>query len=396
MIFIILTVLMILLAAASVTLPLWRAQRRPWLSTGVANRAVHAARVEELERDLAAGRLAQEDHAAARRDLDQELQASLAEDRTAQQRAAQARGSRVTAAVTALLMITAVVLLYWQLGSWRTAVEGVRSASIPKVEEMVAQLAQRLASTDQDDLQGWIMLGRSYVVMGRYSDAEGAFARARQLTHDQNAEALAGYAESMTLQDPGMLMTKAAPLFEQVLKLQPGNAEGLWYGGLIAYARGDKSLAVQRWQALLTQNPPENFRALIIAHIQAAGGVVPAATGAAGAGVTVQVTLDPALRSTVSPDEALFVFAEPAGQGGGPPLAVRRFQVRDLPLNVMLSDQDAMVAGRKLSDFRSVNLVARISRHGTPLPQPGDLMGEARWRAGEKSTVTIRISRVVP
>ena len=393
MIFILLSTGMIVLAAALVAVPLWRVRPRSSPSTQAANQAIYAARREELERDVASGRLAVEDFDAAQRDLKRELVPAAAAPLPEPVRT---RSARWVAAVAAAAIIAACLGLYLKVGNWRPAVEGVHAASVPKVEQMVAELAERLSTTDQNDLQGWIMLGRSYVLMGKYGQALNAFNQARQLSHDRSASALAGYAEALTLQDPSVVMTKAAPLFEQVLKLDPRNAEGLWYGGLIALARGDKSLAIQRWQTLLTENPPENFRKLIVTRIQAAGGTIPAAVITEGKGIAVHITLDPALRSKVTPDETLFVFAEPLGQTSGPPLAVRRFQVRDLPLQMTLSDTDSMLFGRKLSDYAAVTIIARISPQGNPLPQSGDLMGQGRWQENTAKAVNISINQSIP
>ncbi|MGH8281125.1 MAG: c-type cytochrome biogenesis protein CcmI, partial [Gammaproteobacteria bacterium] len=50
--FILVAALMVLAATACVAVPLWRARPKQQPSTDAANRAVHAARVEELDRDL--------------------------------------------------------------------------------------------------------------------------------------------------------------------------------------------------------------------------------------------------------------------------------------------------------------------------------------------------------
>ncbi len=398
--FILVAALMVLAAAACVAVPLWRVRARQRPSTDAANRAVHAARVEELDRDLLVGRLAQEDYAAARRDLDTDLDASLRDTQVARERIAQARGNRIFAGAIALLMVVVTGALYWQLGSWRVGVEGIKQASVYSVEQMVVQLAHRLNTTDQNDLQGWEMLGHAYLLMGRYADAADAYSRARALSSDGNAEVLAGYGEAVALADPDDFMSKAAPAFEKALQLDPRNPQALWYGGLGALERGDKTLAVSRWQVLLAQDPPPEYRAIIEKSIVEAGGTITPAsesrTFAVTASVSVHVTLAPSLRDKVSPDEALFVFAEPVGQSGGPPLAVRRFQVRDLPLDITLSDADSMLADRKLSDYSKVNIIARISKSGTPMPKAGDLTGNTEWRIGNKVAANIYIRNIVP
>jgi cytochrome c-type biogenesis protein CcmH len=86
------------------------------------------------------------------------------------------------------------------------------------------------------------------------------------------------------------------------------------------------------------------------------------------------VRLDPRLRDRVRSGDTLFVFARAADERG-PPLAVLRLNVGPWPLSFELSDDNAMMPGRTLSNFKRVILEARISRSGNALAQPGDLRG---------------------
>lgn len=279
--------------------------------------------------------------------------------------------------VVALLPLTAVALyLVFSNWPWGAAPPAAAADTTPpSVEAMVAGLEQRL-QTQPDDLQGWLMLGRSYVVMGRFAEGIEAYAAARRLSGDNSAEALTGYAEAAALAGGGELTAEAAGLFERALQLAPGDRKALWYGGLAAAERGDTDIARTRWQKLLDMNPPENMAQLLREQIAALGsGPAAAETGAAL--LDVSVTLAPSLRDRVSAGAPLFILARPAGAGSGPPLAVVRRQAGDLPLRVELSDADAMMPGHTLSDHKSVEIVARVALGNTPTAQPGDLYGSA-------------------
>jgi len=389
MIFAAICLLMLLAAVATVAVPLWRGagdgrtQPDPAVAT-------HALQLAELQRDLAAGVLAKADYQAALRDLEAERERPADAPRAVPGRRRQA------ALLSGIFVTVAATLLYDYYGSWRSGALGVEQASVPAVEQMVADLAAKLHSTDGDDLQGWEMLGHAYVIMERYPDAVDAYSHAYKLAGNSQPDVLAGYAEALTLANPADFMGKALPLFEKVLQLDPKNAQALWYGGLGAYERGNKPLAVQRWQALLAQDPPAQYRAVISKYIVQAGGSPDAATkavAAAGSGTMLhlRVTLAPALRGQVRPDETLFVFALPEGAAGGPPLAVRRFQAGALPLDVSLSDQDAPIPGQSLSGHAQLRVVARISRRGTPEEQPGDLVGQGEWSRASAGTLAIVI-----
>lgn len=394
MVFIVIAGFMLCIAAACMVVPLWRGHAASRPSYETAYRSAHANQMAELERDLAAGRLATSDHAAALRDLDRELTASLGDKTEARPSGAVAPRSRIMAVATGLVLVISMAVGYWQLGNWRVAVEGIPAATAHHMDAMVAQLSRQLHTTDQSDLQGWIMLGHAYVLMDRYNEAVEALDRARKLSGDSDPDLLASYAEALALANPDQFMQKAAPLFEKVLQEDPNNVRALWYGGLAAIHRGDKKLAVQRWRLLLAQNLPPQYQAVVKEAIEDGGGVdtTTAPPQVEVTTINIQVTLDSKLRNQVSPEESVFVYAEPAGSHDGPPLAVRRFQVRELPLSMTLSDKDAMVPGRNISNYAHIALTARISRTGSPIPQNGDFEGKTIWNRSDGGKImTIEI-----
>ncbi|HEX7965091.1 MAG TPA: c-type cytochrome biogenesis protein CcmI [Gammaproteobacteria bacterium] len=380
---------MILAAGLALALPLWRAGVKPMAGAAAANREVHAARIAELEQDLETGRLSTEDHAAAQRDLEADLAAAGADEPAS--RGVQPR--RVTAGIIFAGLLALAGSLYWFYGNWRVGAEGVDVASREAVLQMVADLATRLQTPEgKDDLKGWEMLGHSYMIMGRYGDALQAFSHARELTRDADPEVLAAYAEAVTLAEPDLFMDKAAPLFEKVLTLQPANVQALWYGGLAAEQRGDKALAVKRWNGILAQDPPADYRAYISRMITEAGGTP---TTAAATGIRLRLSLAAALAAKLSPDAAVFVYARPKGQAGGPPLAARRLKLSELPADISLSDQDSVMPGRVLSAYGDVVVSARVSKTGTAEPHAGDLMGQGEWKKASDEPLAIVIDTVV-
>lgn len=381
---------MCLAAGLVLALPLWRARIHLHAGIVAANSAVHAARLAELQQDLEAGRLSAADHAAAVRDLEADIAASGVPEQSGRPPASQ----RLTAVVSILVVLVLAGGLYWRYGSWRVGAQGVQAASAQAVVEMVQQLADRLQTPEgQQDAEGWEMLGHSYVLMERYPDALKALEHARTLTHDANPEVLAEYAEAQTLTDPDHFMDKAAPLFEKVLTMQPANAQALWYGGLAARQRGDAKLAVQRWNAILAQDVPPDYRAYISQAITEAGGTPLAAADSLS--IKLHVSLSKALAAGLAPDTAVFVYVQPKGGEAGPPLAARRFKLADLPLDLSLSDKDAVVPGRVISAYDAVVVSARVSKDGTAVPHVGDLIGQAEWMKASSKSLAIVIDTVV-
>jgi cytochrome c-type biogenesis protein CcmH len=72
------------------------------------------------------------------------------------------------------------------------------------------------------------------------------------------------------------------------------------------------------------------------------------------------------------------------------PLAVTRRQARELPVAFTLDDTMSMAPGMKLSDHAQVIIGARVSKSGTPTPQPGDFEGlTAPVKVGDTSVVVV-------
>ena len=393
MIFFVVAGCMLLVAGLAIAVPLWRARVPERTGVAAANQQVHTARLKELETDLETGRLSREDYAAARRDLEADL--SGADPKNARP---DGRPQHVIAGIALVVVLALAGSLYWSYGSWRVGSQGVEAASAQAVVEMVDALARRLQTPEgQADVQGWDMLGHSYMIMGRYVDATRAFERARALTHDSNPQYLAGYAEALALSHPDdarVFMQQSLPVFEKVLQMDPNNTQALWYGGMGALERGDKTLAFKRWNTILAQDPPADYRAYIEKAITDAGGTV-AASAAPTVFIGMRVSLAPALAGKAPSGATVFVYAQPKGDAGGPPLAVRRIKVDELPMDIRLSDQDAVVPGRVLSAFEDAIVTARISLSGDATPHPGDLTGQGEWIKADGKPIAIVIDTVV-
>jgi hypothetical protein len=201
-----------------------------------------------------------------------------------------------------------------------TATPGTQDSAtdIEPVDVLLVGLKQRLEA-QPDDVDGWVLLSKSYFHLNRMEDAEAAFEKAKAL----------GYTGS--------------------------------------------------WQPLpridsFSQNSSSsiNFRDYKINEDSPQSGAAGNQTGTpASAGLKLKVTLNPALQKELSPDAAVFVFVR-AVENPGPPLAVVRKTVDQLPFEISLNDSHAMIPSRTISGAENVIVGVRISVHGNPERQPGD------------------------
>ena len=308
------------------------------------------------------------------------------------------RASIAAAAVASALPVAAF-LVYFSLSNWdwRAPVEAPRTAQ-PDLRRAVAELQQRLSS-EPGDVEAWKLLGRSATVLGDYPLARRAFGEAYTRTEGADADAVIGYAESRVLMDEREIDGEAAQLFERGLEMAPDNARALWYGGIVAYRRGDMALAQQRWIELQDHELPADLRQVLaerLAELEQSQGKPAAKAGAAAAAAAVELTvgIDPALASRVPAGATLFVIARRGN--GGPPLAVQRRPVGTWPVSLRLSDTDAMLPGITLAGPEPLTLIARISAGGQPIAASGDLFGEVSYDFASARPASITIDRTVP
>jgi cytochrome c-type biogenesis protein CcmH len=135
-------------------------------------------------------------------------------------------------------------------------------------QAMVGKLARRLEQAPED-LNGWLLLGRSYTVLEQFPLAARAYQRADRLAHGKNVDALIGLAEALALANEAQLNGRAGRLIEQALTLDPKSGKALYYGAAAALHRGDLALARQRFASLLALDPPENVKPILQAQIAA-------------------------------------------------------------------------------------------------------------------------------
>jgi cytochrome c-type biogenesis protein CcmH len=326
------------------------------------------------------------------------------------------RERRMSGLVIATAVPALAVAMYAGLSKWDWQAAETAATNEAEMDRALASLESKLAANPQD-LRGWLLLGNSYTHVGRYGRAVDAFQRAYDLSHGQDVDAMVGLGEALVLMDESTLTGRAASLFDAALVKAPNNPKALWYGSLAALQAGDLRRGRDRLQLLLAQNPPPELRGVLERQIQdlnqqlgeAPAGTPPASAAAAAASeggasqkhrtIRVAVSLAPQVSSQLGGPLPLFVLArDPAA--GGPPLAVQRHSSNDLPLTVELSERDAMMPTRTIAGVARVEVVARLSRSGTPQAQSGDFYGTAEHVfAGDgasEATLNIIIDRTVP
>lgn len=303
---------------------------------------------------------------------------------------------------SAMLVVVALSAgLYAYIGT--PDADSVDSAP-PSIADMVASLDARLQENPRD-LDGWKMLGRSYMELDDPPKAIAAFEKAVELEDGSNGETLISLGEAILSDDRDAINGRAGQLFESGLAIAPNSPRGLFYGGFSALQRQDRNLAADRWEALLALSPPPEIRGMLEQRIAewrgepAPQSEQPAApepaAPAARPVVSVDIQLSPGAAEAIQPSASVFVIARDPAQPS-PPLAVSRRAANELPATVPISDADAMIRGRVPSAFAELEIVVRVSDSGQPMAQPGDWFGQGRVETAEDGSISILVDRQVP
>jgi len=302
--------------------------------------------------------------------------------------------SQKNLSVTSLLSIVAITAVaavtYSKFGT-----PTVSTTEAPSVAAMVTSLAARLQE-DPDDVEGWKMLGRSYLQLKDFPGAVNAYQQAINLESGQNAQTLADLGEVILLSDPRTLHGRAGELFENALVIAPNNPKALFYSGMAAIDRGEPELGADRWEALLATSPPANIESMLrqrIAELRGETLEIPAQSP--GLVINVNVSLSPAAATAIAQDATVFIIARDPAQPSPPLAAVRRL-ASELPSVVEIGDTDAMIPGRVPSGFATLEIVARVSMTGQPIAQPGDWFGQVVIDTAAQEEVQITIDTQVP
>jgi cytochrome c-type biogenesis protein CcmH len=158
----------------------------------------------------------------------------------------------------AAVLVIGAAALYptWSNWSWR------KSPGVSSPEGMVERLVHQL-NDHPDDVDGWLMLGRSYVALQEYPLAVRAYRRADRAAGGRSADALVGQAEALSLMNDSQLTGEAGRLIERALAIDPNSPQALFFGAAAAMRRGELPLARARFTRLLALNPPASVKTIL-------------------------------------------------------------------------------------------------------------------------------------
>ena len=335
------------------------------------NAAIYREELDKLELERAAGSINDADYEIAHAEMRQRLfqDTNEEDDRSVM-------GSSKMTVIGLCIFITVLSAgFYFFLGDATLIAEKNTQQPMTQdgVEKMVAQFAAKMEQ-DPTNLQGWVMLARSYRILGRNVEAAKAYERAGNFI-DSDPQLLADYADVLASNANGSFTGKPLKLINQALKLDPNNLMALWLSGTASYAAGNYKAALQTWEKLAQQLPPgtEDARSIeaSIADARAKGGLSSkASVNTKGISGKIEIAAD--IKSKVRSSDIVMVIARKPGERM--PVAVLRTSVSEFPMSFLLTDALAMNPSSPLSQLSEASIEVRISKTGMAMPESGDLI----------------------
>jgi len=225
---------------------------------------VYRDQLRELDSDFERGLITPEQQAAARTEIERRMLAVA--DQSERSSPPPSPAWRYAGIALVLLVVPAGGLwIYQNLGSPHLPDQPLAQRDDTgndmaaegggELDTAVARLAERLKE-NPEDRDGWMLLGRSYAVLGRYQEAVAAYREALALDSD-DPDAASALGEMIVMTAGGQVTPAARRTFEDVLAVAPDDPSARYYLGLADLQAGRPREAMDRWQALAADSPPD-------------------------------------------------------------------------------------------------------------------------------------------
>lgn len=405
------------------------------------NITVYRDQIAELDRDLENDILTQEQYEKSK----QELQQRMLQDVSEKEKMIIKKNKKIhNIALSTIITLTlplAAVFLYLVIGDTRGLLPQAQLANATQMNRggsdtpaghdnfssVLENLIQRL-NQDPEDIDGWIMLGRTYAIMERYAEASNTYAKLVELVPN-NPQILSDYADVLAMKNQGTLAGKPTELIHEALRIDPQYPKALALAGTAEFEQEKYDQAAAHWEKLLEVIPDDSQLAKSVKDSINEAKLL-ASTGKKGSGtenqvvdkvagvqtetstqaeisttsksaepislsISGQVTISKELTAKASPNDTLFIYAR-AKTGPKMPLAILRLKANDLPATFTLTDDMAMTPTMKMSSFPEVVIEARISKSGQAVPASGDLQGFSEPVKIGSNNIEVVINKQIP
>ncbi|MCK5831191.1 MAG: c-type cytochrome biogenesis protein CcmI [Methylococcales bacterium] len=356
-------------------------------------------RLHELELERDQGTLEQKTFSTLKTELEKTLLQDAQDSEKSSLKPVNVSGKHWSIAILLSVTVTIVSLsMYFKIGRSddlllsqsmvdQTGEQQAENKAPPSMEKSIALLESKVAQ-DPTNSEKLLLLANSYAAVGQFNKSADLYARMADTAEPKSGEyaGLKGAQAQSLFQASGEKMTpQIQGIIKQALATDPLEPSSLMLQGINAFSLAEYQKAINFWNKAKQKAGELQVSRFIDPAIQAAEQKLGAPSSQvakssepksqdskiSSASVTIDLTLSSSLKSKVNGEHVIFVFARPVG--GRMPLAAERIKVKDLPKRIVLDDTKAAMPTAKISSVEKVEVTARVSLSGQPMPQKGDL-----------------------
>jgi cytochrome c-type biogenesis protein CcmH len=385
---------LLVLAALFVLIPLWRTRNK--ISAGEelrkeANLALFHERTDDLEAELAAGNIDQQQFDALITELQQNLLADVDSATTSTAASKQSKKTdkptsegllSLNLAVPIVLLLLVPVLAYSLYDRWgflsdvqmmdlyQRTVDN--RDDIEEAQALIVSLGESVQE-NEDQPWSWYFLAENFANLGMFNEAEIAYTRSSSLLDDtpEKALVLGRVAMAMYINAELQFTPEILEVIDQARTINPNEISILQLLASDAAENEDYAAAIQYWRLLIQASPNSAQADQLRLNITAAQQVLTEQNPDAATGPSINVNLSLADGLQLNESLRVFIAARNADREGMPPLAATSLVVGNLPMTIQLDDSSA-VGPFNLSSAENVFVSALVSYAGTATPQSGD------------------------
>ena len=278
------------------------------------------------------------------------------------------------------------------------------------IDEMISKLEQNLEK-HEDNLNGWILLARSYFDKKNYKKSIYAYEKALDLSPDQ-PDLLADLADATTMDNNGVVTTKIKNLLAHALEIDPNHNKTLALLATFSMRENDTNKAISYWSQLKESVSENSFNKEKIEQIikslkaESDSELAIVSNSIQKKIIKGEVYLSgDALaffdKHPISSKTVIFIIAK--GDTSNPmPIAVSKIELlpfldlfsKNKKINFEISDLNSMIKNRNLSQFKVIRLQAKLSYQGSVIPKIGDLFSEEVLVKNTTEKVNLSLSKV--
>lgn len=328
---------------------------------------VYRDQLKELERERENGLISAAQADAARAEVGRRMLAlESAVAKQAETPAATGR-TRIVAVLLALVIPAGALAVYMPLGRPDQPAQPLASRTLPRNDGVPAEvlaavdkLKQTLAE-QPDNIDGWILLGRTYTRMNRYDDAVEAFRQARRID-PKDPDVAASFGDMAVNTNNGIVSEEARTAFEAALAARPDDPRAQFYLALARFQAGDVKGALDQWRGQMAHTPADApWLPMLKAQITRAA-------------ESLNLTVAEVMPQPLPPRQA----AAPAGAA---PDAKPAGQADDIQRNEMVRTMVASLAEKQKANPGDVDGWLRLARSYSVLKEPAKALDAARQAA---------------